>query len=68
MKFINKQFIKNIYQIRKRKGISVAEIAQKMGISAAAYYKYENGLSFPNADNLNKLANVLGVELSELFK
>lgn len=51
-----------IKQIRKSKHMSAEQLAEKIGISPATMYRYENGeLSKIPDVTINKLAEVLGV-------
>lgn len=53
----------DIKKLRKNKGFTQLETAKRVGVSYAAYRLWEAGVSNPNADNLKKLKQVLGVEL-----
>lgn len=54
-----------IKEILKEKGMSVSELAEKMGISRVSLSTKINGN--PTLDTLKKIASVLGVPVSELF-
>lgn len=45
----------NLYQFRKEKGISQEELANKIGVSRQAVYKWETGERIPDISNLNAL-------------
>ncbi len=47
--------------IRKSKGISQGELAEKCGLSQASLSQIENGLKRPSAKNMKKLCDVLDV-------
>ncbi|MCO5822799.1 helix-turn-helix domain-containing protein [Clostridioides difficile] len=49
----------NIKILRKSKGLTQKELAEKANISQNAIYNYENGKSTPNAKMLKKLADAL---------
>lgn len=55
-----------IKEICKEKGILIKELAAKMGISDASLRSTIKGN--PTIATLEKIASVLGVEVSELFK
>lgn len=52
---------------RLDKGLTVAEIAQKVKVSPAVYYKWEDGTRDPLIDNARQVANVLGATIEQLF-
>ena len=45
----------NLYKFRKEKGISQEELANKIGVSRQAVYKWETGERIPDITNLNSL-------------
>lgn len=57
----------NIKHFRKAKGLSQEELAVKLHVVRQTVSKWENGLSVPDADVLIRLANVLGVSVSQLL-
>jgi transcriptional regulator with XRE-family HTH domain len=57
-----------IHQLRTQNGLTLAEVSQKVGISRGMLSKIENGLSSTSLENLEQLANALGVTLSRLFQ
>lgn len=59
-------YAERIRLLRQKKGLSRQALADRMGVSATAVYKWENGQSQPNIDMLEKLANLFGVTLDEL--
>lgn len=52
---------RRIRRIRMEKGFSQSELGEKVGLSADRIQKYENGVSMPKEDLLNKIASALGV-------
>ncbi len=52
--------------MRKEKGYSQEELAEKLGVSRQAVSKWERGEASPDTDNLIALANLYGVTLDEL--
>ena len=56
-----------IKEIRKMKGISQEELAHLCDISPGAVSKWENNLSRPSGNNLEKLIAALGISESTLF-
>lgn len=57
-----------ITQLRKEKGYTQKELAQKLFISDKAISKWERGLSMPDISLLVPLSEVLGVTVTELLK
>ena len=47
---------------------SMAEMADKVGVSRQTWFKYERGEVFPNAARLDELAAALDVIVSEMFE
>lgn len=56
----------NIKAIRKRRGMTCSEVAEKMDISDAFCANIESGARCMSVSNLIKMANVLGVSVNEL--
>ena len=57
-----------IVEERKRKGYTQEQLAEKMGVSPQAVSKWENGWNLPDIDDLNRLAELLGIPLNSLFQ
>lgn len=55
---------KRITEARKRTTISQAQLAERLFISAQAVGKWERGESMPDIITLNRLAQILGVDLN----
>ena len=53
--------------LREKNGLTQAEIADRLGVTAAAVSKWENGSSKPRVEVLFKLAEILGVRPDELM-
>jgi uncharacterized protein YjbI with pentapeptide repeats len=60
----SKSIGKKIAEARKKNGLSQAELAQQVSISAQAVGKWERGESMPDISTLNRLAELLGVDLN----
>ncbi|MGI8916239.1 MAG: helix-turn-helix domain-containing protein [Chloroflexota bacterium] len=56
----------NIRRVREQRGYDQAELARLVGISASALWKVENEDRTPRGPTLRKVAEVLGVDPSEL--
>lgn len=59
--------IRKMIELRKANGFSQAEIAEMLYASRQTVYKWENGQSIPNADNLKLLAEIYGVSVDWLL-
>ncbi len=58
---------KRISDLRKQKGMTQEQLAQKVGVTAQAVSKWENDLSCPDISILPQLAEALGVTTDELL-
>ena len=54
--------------LRRRKGLTVAELAQAAGLSIGMLSKIENGLTSPSLTTLQTLAHALSVPLTAFFR
>lgn len=54
-------------QIRLRKGISTSELGAKCDLTDSAIRQYEGDFRSPKEDKLQKIADVLGVDVSALY-
>ena len=57
----------NLQALRKAKGLSQEELAERLHVVRQTVSKWEKGLSVPDADLLIRLAEVLGTSVSELL-
>ena len=55
-------------ELRKSRGLSQEELAEKLGVSRQAVSKWETGRGFPDIGCLEDIAGVLEVSVSELLK
>ena len=60
-------FSDKLIAIRKSKGLSQQKLANLTGLSRSTIGMYEIGKNEPNFTQLNKLADALGVSISELI-
>lgn len=58
----------NLIMLRKMKGCSQAEVAERVGISRQAYAKWENGTTTPDVEKASMLADMYGITLDDLMK
>lgn len=52
---------------RERKRLTQAQLGKELGVSAQAIAKWESGESYPSAQKLPALADLLGCSIDELF-
>ena len=57
-----------IAELRKEKGMTQLELAEKMGVTDKAVSKWERDLSCPDVNSLPNLAEILGVTVDELMQ
>ncbi|MDO4478820.1 MAG: helix-turn-helix domain-containing protein [Lachnospiraceae bacterium] len=58
----------NLMMLRRIKGYSQEELAERIGISRQAYAKWETGATVPDIEKCSLLADVYGVSLDSLVK
>lgn len=56
-----------IAQVRKERGVTQLELAQKINVTDKAVSKWERGVGFPDIKIIEALAEALGVSVSELM-
>ena len=57
----------NLKTIRKNKGFTQEDLANRLHVTRQTISKWEKGYSVPDADLLSKLADELDVSVSELL-
>lgn len=57
----------NLRAARLEKGLSVADIAERINVSPDIYYKWEAGKRDPLIDNARRVSLILGRSIEELF-
>lgn len=53
--------------MRRRAGITVAQLAERLSVTRATIYFWEQGRYLPNAGLLPELAEILGCSIDDLF-
>ena len=56
-----------IKELRKQRKYSQEYFSELIDINPRQVVRIENGESFPTAENLEKIANVFGIKVQELF-
>lgn len=64
---MEKKFSDIITVLRKEKGLTQQELANKLNITDKAVSKWERGLSYPDITSISSLAKTLGVDSSYLI-
>ncbi len=59
-------FTEKLQKLRKNKGMTQAELAAKVGVSARCIQNYELGARYPKRDIMDKLCSVLGTKIEYL--
>lgn len=59
-------FNKKLFELRKQKGLSQEELANKVNVSRQTLSKWELGESTPDMEKLTLLSDYFGVSLDEL--
>ena len=57
-----------ISSLRKEKGMTQLELAEKMGVTDKAVSKWERDLSYPDLNSIPKLAESFGVSVEDLMQ
>jgi len=64
---MNIEIANRLFELRKQKGLSQEELAEKIGVSRQAVSKWERAESAPDTDNLIVLAKLYEVSLDNLL-
>jgi len=67
-KSARKRVAENVCRNRRRKRLSQQRLADRIGISRVNLCRLENGRQFPSPENLDRLALILEVDVSSLFR
>jgi len=65
---MNIEIANRLVQMRKEKGLSQEDLADKLGISRQSVSKWERAEASPDTDNLICLAQIYGISLDDLLK
>ena len=57
----------NLYTLRKQRGLSQDEFAEKMGVSRQAISKWERNESYPDTENLIAIAKFFGISIDDMI-
>ena len=62
------EFNNKLYELRKQKGLSQEELANRLNVSRQTVSKWEVGESTPDMEKLVAISDLFGVSLDELVK
>ena len=62
------EIIKQLISLRKERGYSQRELAERSGVDASQLAKIERGYNSPSIATLTKLAEALGAEIKLIVK
>ena len=61
------EFNQKLQELRKQKGLTQEELAEKLYVSRTAISKWESGRGYPNIESLKTIAKFFSVTLDELL-
>ncbi|MBQ5322503.1 MAG: helix-turn-helix transcriptional regulator, partial [Oscillospiraceae bacterium] len=61
------EFIEKLRNLRKQKGITQEELAEKLFVSRTAVSKWESGKGYPSIDSLKMISKFYSVTVDELL-
>lgn len=64
----NNKFGETIVLLRKEKGMTQKDLADKLGVTDKVVSRWETGKNYPDIETLKKLAEVLDVSVNELLQ
>lgn len=60
-------FCENVRRLRMQRGVTQAEMANRLGVTQATYSRLESGVRTPDLPVLGNIAEALGVDPSDLI-
>jgi transcriptional regulator with XRE-family HTH domain len=58
---------KNLLSLRKSKGLTQTQIADKLGLNHQTYGRWENGTAWPDTSSIEKLADFYNIRSTNFF-
>ena len=65
--FDSEAFRKQLKTERRLRDMTQAEVAEKLGVNIITYGKWELGKTLPSMENITKIANILGIDISSFY-
>ena len=59
-------FSEKLYELRKEKGFSQEELAEKLNVARQTISKWETGMTVPDTNNLIELSKIFGISIDDL--
>ncbi|MBO7669699.1 MAG: helix-turn-helix domain-containing protein [Oscillospiraceae bacterium] len=59
-------FVRNLQRVMKMRGVEQVDIVEELGLTASTVSEWYHGKKFPRVDAMQRLADFLGVTMSEL--
>ena len=61
------EFNEKLQELRKGKGLTQEELAEKLFVSRAAISKWESGRGYPSIDSLKEISRFFSVTIDEMI-
>ena len=61
------EFSEKLQNLRKNKGLTQEELAEKLYVSRTAVSKWESGRGYPSIDSIKEIASLFSVTIDELL-
>ncbi|MBQ6626174.1 MAG: helix-turn-helix transcriptional regulator [Ruminococcus sp.] len=61
------EFNEKLQELRRKKGLTQEELAQKLFVSRTAISKWESGRGYPSIDSLKEIAKFFSISIDELL-
>lgn len=61
------QFSQKLLELRKKRGFSQEDLAEKLNVSRQAISRWEMGSAMPDSSNLLKISDLFGVSIDSLL-
>jgi len=68
MSTLKVQFGQQVKELRRVQGITQESLANEAGLTTESISNIERGIFGPRFENIERLANALGVEVKDLFE
>lgn len=62
------QFSQKLLELRKKRGFSQEDLAEKLNVSRQAISRWEMGSAMPDSPNLLKISDLFGVSIDSLLR